>query len=50
MSAGEIKTFEEFWAKLMSFFDAIVTFIKKALGVKIDIGATESMNISNIEF
>lgn len=50
MSNSEIKTFEEFWAKLMKFFDEIVKFIKKALGVKIDVGATESLNIDNVTF
>lgn len=50
MSNSEIKTFEEFWAKLMGFFDAIITFIKNALGIKIDVGATETMDIGNINF
>ena len=48
MSAGEIKTFEEFWAKLMSFFDAILTFFKRAFGGKVDVGATETLNYENI--
>ncbi len=50
MSASEIKSFEDIWAKLMEFFDAIVKFIKKALGIKIDVGATESLYIDNITF
>lgn len=50
MSNNEIITFEQFWEKLMGFFDAILTFIKKALGIKIDIGATETINIDNVTF
>lgn len=48
MSPSEIKTFEDLWKKLTEMFYAIVNFIKKALGVNIDVGATETANIENI--
>lgn len=47
MSANEIMSFEAFWAKLMEFFDAILKFLKKAFGGKVDVGATETLNYEN---
>ena len=50
MSNHEIVTFETFWKKLMGFFDAILTFLKKAFGGKVDVGATSTLNYDNITF
>ena len=50
MSKNEIMTFEAFWDKLMGFFDAIITFLKKAFGGKVDVGATETLNFESIVF
>ncbi len=50
MSKNEIMTFEAFWKKLMGFFDAILTFFKKAFGGKVDVGATETLNYDNVTF
>lgn len=49
MSNSEIKTFEDLWQKLMEFFDAILKFIKKAIGGgSIDVGATSDLEFGNI--
>ena len=48
MSANEIKSFEDLWKELMSFFDAILKFLKTAFGGKVDVGATETLNYEDI--